>query len=238
MDCGCPEYDVVIVRKVSMDAEYVQTTYEQVRSQLRTGDVVVTADQSFVSWVVRRITCSEASHVGMVYKTDNDVVHLMEAAKVGRLRGEVTVTRLSERIKEYTKNKGRIWLLMLSDTSRDALDEQCCVDELNKQKGTPYDIWQAILSPWDIIRKKCSKRLFCSESVAKAFAASGVLPSGYNYSSATPSDVVAFGIYLQPYCQILGDPRPLHEFNTTSLDSQYRSSWNFPLLETIDGNAT
>lgn len=204
-----------------VDAGYAQTTYEKIRPLLRTGDVIATADRSIESWVIRRITRSEVSHVGMVYRTDNGRVKLMEAIKVGPLKGRIGETYLSERIQEYADWHGRIWVLMLSDASRCVLDEQGCVEELREQRGTPYDIWQAILSPWDIITRRNSKRLFCSESVAKAFAVSGILPSQYNYSSATPSDVAAFRLYLQ-CCQILGDPRPLKEFNTVPLDPRRR----------------
>lgn len=180
--------------------------YRDVRPAMQTGDVIAFAQSSFVSWVIRRFTRFNVSHVGIVLRTEH-VVELLEAGGDG-----IHITQLSARLEEYAHNNGRMWWCPAKRPS--SFDAEAMVRDMLGQVGTSYDIWQAILTclwPWPT---ESSRRLFCSESVGFALRAGHILPDRINPSHATPGDVCSWNIFDGGPYQLLGEPEPIKAYNT------------------------
>jgi len=171
--------------------------YSEVRARIRTGDVIGTADKEILSWLVRSSTYGEVSHVAVVYRTAH-VVELMEAVKVGWFEGRMDVTRLSNRVLEQNRRGGAIWWFPLRPDARARLDEAALIACLARQEGRKYDWWGAFCSATIFRAKPDPHELFCSESVAFGFVMGKLLPETYNYSEATPVNVVALDLYDAP----------------------------------------
>jgi len=169
--------------------------YDLIRNEMKTGDVIATADNNWTSKMIRWATKSSTSHVGMVYKTGH-FIEILETVKTGWNTARVGVTRLSNLI---TPNKGeRIWWLQLLPEYRESLNQEKMLACLREQKGKHYDFWQAFgsIMPWK--NSNDAGKLFCSEAVGQALTEGNILPYNYNYSEATPKDIISLGIYECP----------------------------------------
>ena len=182
--------------------------YDDIRGKIRIGDVVATADDGLLSRLIRRRTGGLVSHVAIVFRS-LWVVELMEAVKAGPIRGVIDVTRMSLRVRAQEASGGRMYWLPLSDRARDRLNADAMLYSLTRQRGTPYDWRQALGAgfAW-IMNRPSARQLFCSESVALALMAGGVLPHAINYSEQTPDHVVSHDIYARRV-QLCGSPVPL-----------------------------
>jgi len=191
------------------------TDYERVRPEIMTGDVIATAHPCWFSRLIRWRTGGDVSHVAIVYRTAQ-CVELLETVQTGRWGGRIGVTRLSSRVMESEREGTRLWWLPLSIRARCLVDAPRLVASMMAQEGKPYDVWQAIASGTIFWAPRSARRLFCSESVAKAFVDGGLLPSSFNYSEATPQDVVGWRLYSR--CeQLAGTPLVPEGWNKVSV---------------------
>lgn len=202
------------------------TRYRRARPQIRTGDAIAMADGSLVSLLIRRFTRSDVGHVALVFDA-GPIVELLEAIKTGPLRGEIGVSRLSQRIREYESSCGNLWWLPLSAEARARMDEGALLGAMVEQQGRDYDWWQALCSGTIFPARPDPQSLFCSESIALAFSKSGVLPATWNYSETSPQELIALKLYATAV-PLVGDQPAPRRFN-------YRPVPSVPLVPCIPG---
>lgn len=154
----------------------VQIRYESVRPHLKTGDVVFFGGKGglFTS-IIKLFTFSPYSHAAIVWRTEGDLVMLMESTTLLKGTRGVQPTRLSERIADY---KGLVDIAPLSPDARRKFDCELCAARLFELQGYPYDMRGAGFSgpgQWFRIPGKARHdALFCSELVDAAHCAAGL----------------------------------------------------------------
>ncbi len=203
--------------------------YDDVRHEIKPGDVIAFAGSGPASEVIQRATRSNVSHVGVVLQTQpgpdepqGEVLQVIESTSLDGFTG-VTISRLRERIQGYD---GRVWWLPLRDSVRAKVNWQGFQDFLLQQEGKPYDLPQAIMSGLDqlddhALLERATHAVedfamfFCSELVAGALEACGAI-THLNASEVTPIDLCTFDIYQQDYYQLKGDPEPIQGYNCVS----------------------
>jgi hypothetical protein len=203
--------------------------YDQVRKDMKPGDVIAFAGDGPVSEIIMRTTLSNVSHVGAILRSEPvagepqpGFFQVIESTSLDGSVG-VTISLLSERIQSYD---GKVWWLPLSDSVRKRMDVEAFRGFLLQQEGKPYDVPQAIMSGLDQLDDNALferathadedfSRFFCSELVAAAFEASGAIRH-LNASEVTPIDLCMFSIYKPDYYQLKGGTEIIGGHNTLS----------------------
>lgn len=203
--------------------------YDQVRKNMRPGDVIAFAGNGPVSEIIMRTTQSNVSHVGVILQSEpvagepgSGTFQVIESTSLDGRVG-VTISRLSERIQSY---EGKVWWLPLRDSVRQRMDVEAFRQFLLQQEGKPYDVPQAIMSGLDQLddsellerathASEDFERFFCSELVAAALEASRAI-APLNASEVTPIDLCMFSIYKPDYYQLKGEAETIGGHNTVS----------------------
>ena len=161
-------------------------TYEQMRGELRTGDIVLFSGKSGVSNIIKLATFSAWSHVGMVLRLPQSrAAFLWESTTLSDLKDVidgvakrgVQLVLLSERLRRYTGNV-RIRRLQGFDVSEDAYYD--LMEFRESVRGRDYEqsrvelIKAAYDGPFGANLEDLSS-LFCSELVAEAYQRMGLL---------------------------------------------------------------
>lgn len=172
--------------------------YENIRTRLKTGDIVLFSGKGGISTGIKWFTQSKWSHVGMVLRLPEwDVVLLWESTTLsniadiesGRERKGVQLVPLSERIKKY-KGEASIRLLDVERTPEMLTQLSILRAEI---KGRPYEkdkielIKSAYDGPFGENIEDLSS-LFCSEMVAEAYQRMGLLAEEPPSNEYTPKD--------------------------------------------------
>ena len=163
------------------------TQYEQIRTDLHTGDIVLFSGNRAISTVIRLSTMSRWSHVGMVVRLeDQDFVSVWESTKrgtglpdldSGQIRKGVQLTPLRDRVRTYP---GRVSVRQLKEANLEAEDYEE-LWRLRKELGDrPYekDRLELIKAAYDGPFGQNAEDLdsiFCSELVAEAYQSLGLL---------------------------------------------------------------
>lgn len=183
-----------------------QISYALARQSMKPGDVIAYGGNNAVSSIIKGVTNSPVSHVGIIMQTtlsENVFVNQVIESN-GKKKGMtgVHVWRMSERLEEYD---GQVWWLPMHVE----FDKQAFVGFCLNQVGKKYDAPQAIGSAIDFTpdQQEDLDKLFCSELVFAALESAGVIPPG-NASEATPADVVNLDIYAGTY-QLKGEPQEI-----------------------------
>ena len=196
--------------------------YYEIRKCMRPGDVIACAGTGITSRVIRWLTRSNVSHVGVVIQTNLSEGELSERDffnQVVEATGSgVKFALLSGEAEFY---KGELWWFPLSETSREELCLEAFFDSLFTHAGKHYDFIQALrlgfrnlfkrnLSAEDSnadSNKKDSERFFCSELVARALRDGGVIDD-IDPKTVTPIKLLRqFDIYAGHYVQFKGKKR-------------------------------
>ncbi|WP_419917500.1 YiiX/YebB-like N1pC/P60 family cysteine hydrolase [Candidatus Poriferisocius sp.] len=158
-------------------------TYEDLRPQLRTGDIVLFAGRSAVSKLIRCVTHSRWSHVGMIIRYEPDAVFVWEST----VRKGVALSAFSRRIATYPGHVAvRRRRNILTDTEESAIHEF-----RRRVSGTGFERspFQMLGSALQGIHNRADEsRFFCSELVAATFKAADLLPSDRPSNEYTPDD--------------------------------------------------
>jgi hypothetical protein len=173
--------------------------YEDIRSSLKTGDVVLMGGSSIFSRAIRRLTRSKWSHVGMVMKVEEfDTLLLWESTtnghdkdvQTGEVKRGVQLVPLSKRVKDHTGN------IAFRPLSRALNGGE--ITKLNKfrhsVKDKPYDF-----DGLELLRSAIDSRLFwsnredlsayfCSELIAETYQTLGFLSEALPSNEYTPND--------------------------------------------------
>ncbi len=164
---------------LKQDMKKVSTvSYEDIRAELKTGDIFFSSGSYLFSGFIQRLTKSAWSHVAIVY-VDKDLgrVLVLEAEPMVGIR----LIPLSKYLKDYQGKKksykGQIFIAQLKDPlDQDKLNEGICfgLDELTR----PYDNWEIIRIMLRILFKigkpERNRQYICSELVRACFKKSGV----------------------------------------------------------------
>lgn len=203
-----------------------EASYPEVRDRMRPGDLIFFGGKSAISDGIKFFTRSAASHVAIVRQTKavddaepgrffNEVI---ESTSLGGFLG-VTASRLSVRVETYA---GKMWWAPLNEFTQERLNVQAMWDFLYEQEGKPYDTLGAMKAGIDLFGdrflhgKEDFSKFFCSELVAGALEAGGVLPP-LNASEVVPQDLAEMQLYGHLY-QIKGTREEIRGFNSTPPD--------------------
>lgn len=167
-------------------------SYEEIRSSLRTGDLVFCSGTYFFSKLIRVFTKSVWSHVGIIYRDDFlDRIFILESETLIGVR----IAPLSKYLKDYHGRRrpyrGRMFVAQLSPPVAETVMKRAIsfgMDQLTK----PYDNWEilriAFRIAFGIGRKSRDRKYICSELVYEAFHKAGV-EFPYNNRSISPDDL-------------------------------------------------
>jgi len=177
----------------------ILSNYEDIRDQMKPGDLICFGGMGWVSKLIKWRTRSNISHVGVVANVNDKHgrVMVMESTSLDGKKG-VQMNRLSKRIGDYN---GHVWWFPLSERRREKLDVMAFWKFLWAQDGKKYDYLQAPMSATLFWAREDFGRLFCSELVAGAYEAGGILPN-VNASEITPDDLAHMRMYKRGYHQI------------------------------------
>ena len=183
--------------------------YDKIRSQLKTGDIVLFSGKGGISAGIKWATFSRWSHVGMVVNmTEYDFVTLWESTTLSSLADldtqrpvkGVQLVPLSARVATYP---GEIAIRQLRDCTLGPEDVSTLMDFRKKVKGKAYEenlielIRSAYDGPWGNNQEELSS-LFCSELVAETYQRLGLLGEEKPSNEYTPADFSArVGLELQ-----------------------------------------
>lgn len=166
--------------------------YDQIRAQLRTGDIVFCSGTYFFSRTIQWFTRSVWSHVGIIYRDDNlQRIFVLESETVIGVR----LAPLSKYLHDYHGRnkpyKGRIVIARLTPAPDDEKLKTAIsfgMDELTR----PYDNWEICRIAMRILfrrgRKVRDRKYICSELVYEAFRKADVAFE-FRRNSISPDDI-------------------------------------------------
>ncbi|HSJ00928.1 MAG: hypothetical protein ACAI34_07145 [Verrucomicrobium sp.] len=214
----------------------IPSQYQQIRTKMLPGDIVAFSGKTHFSGAIKWATSSSVSHVGVVCQAvslaeggvEGDVViDIVEATflhrdpATGQSAGGVLRNRLCHHIEHY---EGHIWWLPLHASVRQRLDMEKFSRFLLDQSGKGYDAVQALKSGFDFAddvpflrrtmrNEEDFSKLFCSELVAAALEAGGVIGQ-INASEVTPFDICTFNLFDEEYHQLKGEVLEIGGYNS------------------------
>jgi uncharacterized protein YycO len=170
-------------RVAPAEEPYEIRTYGEVRDEVQNGDVLCFSGRGFISTVIRKMTRSEYSHVGLVYLFEGRK-YCLEAVGSG-----VRLALLSELVRRYD---GEIDYFEMLDVTK---DQRCKAIGFGfQQLGKLYDKPGLFRFFWYLVTGRKPKaaldeRWFCSEIVAYAYGCQGIelCPVTADYTS--PNDL-------------------------------------------------
>lgn len=178
--------------------------YEQIRDQLKTGDIILFSGNSGVSKFIRFFSASRWSHVGMVVRIDDwDAILLWESTSLSGVKDAmdkipkkgVQTVYLSQRVETYN---GDLALRPLNKPITDTM-KQALVSLRKKLKNRPYEKSKVELAKSLIDMGFLSENeedlssVFCSELVAEALQEMNVIPQTTPSNEYTPKDFEEYG---------------------------------------------
>jgi hypothetical protein len=194
-----------------VDASRRPIPYARIRSDLKTGDLVLFSGASFFSSVIKWAIGGKWSHVGVVVRSPQlpERVLLWESTRLadladvetGRAAAGVQLVHLSERLARY---EGAFKLRPLDRPITPEM-EQAFAKRRAELCGRPYEqqkleLVEAALDRWfRALREERLHSLFCSELVAEAYQAMGLLPEpplGLPSCEYTPHDFARRSVKL------------------------------------------
>ena len=166
--------------------------YEHLRKTLRTGDIVLFSGRGFISWIIKKVSGSQYSHVGMIVKNSQyDVVQLYESTTLSKLSGRkgVQLVSLRDRLISY---KGTATVRQLVTEREDWMDRKL-LEFMAKHRNKPYErnLWQLFCSAYDSVfgrNKEDMSSIFCSEMIAAIYKLWELLPQRMPANEYTPAD--------------------------------------------------
>lgn len=217
-----------ISRTDTMAARHI--SYHEARALMQPGDVIAFGGSSAFSKIIKLVTFSNVSHVGIILKTqikdDNNGLFFNQIIESTGKDG-VSVSRFSKVLDDYD---GEVWWLPLSDHIRHSeFDLTAFFDFLYNQaeSDVDYDLSQALTSAVDVVEKlmfgqaelghnqEDFSKFFCSELVAAGLEKSQAVDT-INASEVTPIDLCRWNIYQNNYYILKGDrKKTISRFNST-----------------------
>ena len=179
--------------------------YESIRSQLKTGDILLFSGKGGISEGIKFFTLSKWSHVGMVYRLDDSrdakssifcwestSLSNLRDADTGKLTKGVQRVELSERLERCFASGYEISVRPLAKGLSDDM-VRALNDFPHEVSGRPYekDKIELLKAAYDGIfgdNREDLSSLFCSELVAEAYQRMGLLTEKVPANEYTPKD--------------------------------------------------
>jgi hypothetical protein len=168
----------IAITKKQLEEEAV-VSYQEIRNDLKTGQIVFCSGKYMFSGIIQRLTKSTWSHVAIIYK-DEDLgrVLILEAEPYVGIR----LIPLSKYLQDYKgKMKPYKGLMYIADFSEKVSQQNLGkaisfgLDELTR----PYDNWEIVRIMLRILFKKGrpekNRSYICSELVRDAFEKAGIV---------------------------------------------------------------
>lgn len=208
-------------------------TYDAARDHMMPGDVVAFGGRGSFAELIKFGTRSDVSHVAVVLKTEilgNSSGRYFNLLVESTGSNGVATVRFSDLVRDY---EGEIWWLPLNEELRDErFFETAFFDFLFHQvrQGKAYDLPQALRAALDSLdtlhgpgyNRQDFARFFCSELIAAAFEASGLV-GGVNASEVTPIELCSWNIYAPAYVHLKGSMRKrIRDFNSLEPGARIR----------------
>lgn len=203
------------------------TTYNKIRDEIRTGDVLAFGGKGRTSNIIKNITNSPYSHVGVALwitpmHTEINRLFIIESTTLnnlpdvtGEYRRGVQMVPLAQRLAGYD---GEAWWVPIKEPILETGEKERLTTWLFQKHSSniEYDTAQAIAAGIDPERwikgtrwigklfgrwtnsKEDLRKMFCSELVTKALQEVGRVDSRINPSEQTPADVVMFPCFSEP----------------------------------------
>lgn len=179
--------------------------YDDIRSELKTGDILLLSGKGGISEGIKFFTISKWSHVGMVYRFadpfdakgsvfcwESTTLCNLEDADTGKLTKGVQRVELSERLERCFATGYEISVRKLSKPLTEDMI-RALNDFRHEVSGRPYekDKIELLKSAYEGIfgaNKEDLSSLFCSELVAEAYQRMGLLTEKMSSNEYTPKD--------------------------------------------------
>ena len=173
--------------------------YENIRSKMKTGDIVLFSGKGGISHGIKLFTLSKWSHVGMILRLpDSKAVFLWESTTLSTLRDIIDGKRkkgvqlvlLRDRINTY---RGDVSVRHLSGFELNKERYLKLMKFRDEVRNRPYEkseielVKSAYDGPWGHNEEDLSS-LFCSELVAEAYQRIGLLSEEIPSNEYTPKD--------------------------------------------------
>ena len=183
--------------------------YQEFRPEMKTGDVIAFSGKGRVSEIIKWKTGSPYSHVALVLSTDlggafggvnvlvieSTTLNNLPDVKTGELIKGVQMQWLSKRLQTY--DGAAWWGRVTEEITPCGLHNMEAWVRKKHAERTPYDSIQAIGAGVDLLdwmpgieNEPDFNSLFCSELVACAWQAAGLLDEDINASEMTPADIM------------------------------------------------
>lgn len=161
--------------------------YRDVRPEFTTGDLLCFRGRGLASWLIRTLTASEYSHVGLVYRFE-DRVYCLEAVATG-----VRLIIMSELVKRY---RGGIDYFALRGVI--AAERRGAIGFAFQQLGKLFDragllrfLAFLLFGSRARVRARHKAQWFCSEMVNEAYRGQGVVLARTTSSYVSPAALAA-----------------------------------------------
>lgn len=173
--------------KVKNILNKMSTSLSQFQSECKTGDIVLCSGTRWLSYIIEWFFSSPISHVGIVYRDEQDKVFILES----KLDTGVVLTPIDEFFKRYTLGDySAIYTRKLNikrnqffnDTFKYILKQV-----VNKKYDTNPNDWIKILVTNGIEEYQKTNEFFCSALVAYCFIKLGILESDLPWSIVSPN---------------------------------------------------
>lgn len=176
--------------------------YSQIRNDLKTGDLVLFSGKGMISNVIKLMTRSNWSHVGMVVRIEDwDAVMLWEATNTkrgkdfysGKPKKGVQLVNLSDRVATALENGYEVAVRQLHDFELTAEHRKSLAKlrEAFKHKEYEESIVELFKSAYDGFagsNEEDNSSLFCSELVAEAYQTMGLIAQDKASNEFVPKD--------------------------------------------------
>lgn len=172
--------------------------YNEIRDELKTGDVVLFDGRGWVSCLIKIGTFSRWSHVGIVYRPHpTGTVFLYESTTLSNIAGSkgaavkgVQTVDLWNRVRNY---KGTIAVRQVT-REKFTYQEVIALEKLRskyrykKYERSAAELIKSAFGRFGFYQKEDDSSLFCSEVVAECLQALNVLSNRRSSNSYTPAD--------------------------------------------------
>ena len=201
--------------------------YEQVRSQMKTGDVIAFSGNAGFSKFIKFFTRSQFSHVAIIVRDNSDafgdtVTVIESTTELGIPNSDnrkvikgVQMHFLSQRIAMYDGSV--YWVPLTTALSQDGMQKMLTWLRSTYVEEVSYDYVRVLdagltdiereffQSGFKLETPQSYSQLFCSELVTKALQIAEVLDSSINPVQQTPADVLRFSCLVQPPVELKSD---------------------------------
>jgi len=190
--------------------------YEDVRHNIKTGDVVAFSGHGTISDLIKALTGAPYSHVGLVFDVtatgadernilfvESTVsVDLADGVRPEKIIEGVQMHFLSRRLDHYN---GSAWLVPLKKAlTAEQVNKMQAYARTVHNEMRPFD-WRGLLglgfelvSGLKLFTHPDFSAFFCSEFVTRTLIETGIVPEGVNPSRQTPASVVNSDCFEAP----------------------------------------